>query len=74
MTSDEVHDPATFALFVSNLRRSLDNFDLADDWENPELSRFLEAMSAWAVDWPKPAHSNPWRHAADLLAAAAIYE
>lgn len=74
MTTDEVRDPATFAQFVSNLRLGLDNPDLASEWENPELSRFLEAMSAWAIDWPKPADSNPWRHAANLLAAAAIYE
>jgi hypothetical protein len=74
MTSDEVHDSATFAQFVSNLRLTLDNPDLAGDWENPELSRFLEAMSAWTIAWPNPADSNPWRHAADLLAAAAIYE
>jgi hypothetical protein len=74
MTPDEVHDPATFARFVSNLRLTLDNPDLAGDWENRELSRFFKAMSAWAIDWPKPADSNPWRHAADLLAAAAIYE
>jgi hypothetical protein len=74
MTSDEVHDPATFALFVSNLRLSLDNPDLAGEWENPELPPFLEAMSAWVIDWPKPADSNPWRHAANLLAAASIYE
>jgi hypothetical protein len=34
----------------------------------------LEAMAAFAKDWQKPAETNPWRHAANLLVAASIYE
>jgi len=74
MTSDDVHDAASFAQFVSDLQRSLNDPEQTGAWENPDLPRFLDAMSAWAAAWPKPAHRNPWRHAADVLSAAKIYE
>ena len=74
MTSEEVHDPSSFAKFVATLRHELIDAKAAQKWENADLPRFLEAMSAWAVDWKMPANANPWRHAADLLEAATIYE
>jgi hypothetical protein len=48
--------------------------DKGAHWENTTLPDFLEAMEAWARDWNGPAEANPWRHAADVITAATIYE
>jgi hypothetical protein len=74
MDSDQVTDAKTFAAFVNQLRAELDDPKRSEEWENTDLPTFLEAMAAWAGDWQKPAESNPWRHAANLLVAASIYE
>ena len=74
MNPDEVHDRASFARYVDALRVELDDAQAAAEWENPDLPNFLEAMSAWATDWNMPANANPWRHAADVLGAARVYE
>ena len=74
MAPSDVHDRASFAAYVARLRAELDDPARRDGWENPDLARFLEAMRAWATDWRGPADPDPWRHAADLLAAARTYE
>jgi len=74
MEHDQVCDPATFAQYVAQLRAELSDRAAREKWENMDLSRFLEAMSAWAASWPEAANSNPWRHAADILTAAIVYE
>ncbi|WP_303761754.1 DUF7660 family protein [Sphingobium yanoikuyae] len=74
MEHDDVHDRVSFALFATQLRAEIDNPSLSANWENIDLASFLDAMAAWARDAEKPADSNPWRHAAGILAAAAVYE
>jgi len=71
MEHDEVHDQASFAEYVRHLREELSSRVV---WENSTLPDFLEAMEAWARDWQNGAHIDPWRHAADVLTAATIYE
>ena len=74
MEHDQVHDQITFADYVRQLRAELNDSALAENWENLTLVDFFAAMEAWARDWKEPAHSNPWRHTADVLTAATIYE
>ncbi|WP_422247499.1 DUF7660 family protein [Sphingobium sp.] len=74
MTHDQVHDQASFAQYVAGLRAELDRPSQSERWENAELPQFLEAMSAWAADWPHAADPNPWKHAAAVITAAIVYE
>ena len=74
MEHDQVHDPASFADYVRHLRAQLDDPQRAAQWAHTTLPDFLEAMEAWVRDWDRPAQANPWRHAADVLMAASIYE
>jgi hypothetical protein len=74
MEHDEVHDQASFADYVRQLRGELDDPQAVAKWENTSLPAFLEAMEAWARDWSDEPQANPWRHAADVLTAATIYE
>lgn len=74
MNPSLVHDRDSFLIFLSQFSASLQNPDAADDWENRDLGSFLQAMEAWASDWPQAFPENPWQHAATLLAAAKIYE
>ena len=53
-----------------------------DDWENPTLDRYLEALAAWIHDMPgyfKNQHIEEprepsWRLVATILHAAKTYE
>jgi hypothetical protein len=74
MDHDQVYDQESFVKYVRQLRGELDDPDKRLEWENLDLPNFLEAVAAWAADWREPAHANPWRHAADILTAATIYE
>lgn len=74
MEHDEVHDRVSFARYVAQLRAEIDDPASSTEWENTDLGSFLDAMSAWARDWHETADENPWRHAAAVLTAAAIYE
>lgn len=74
MTHEDVHDQASFAAYIAILRKRLTRGPSAGEWENIDLPSFLEAMEAWARDWNKPAEENPWRHAADVITAATVYE
>lgn len=74
MEQDQVHDQVSFAAYVRRLRTELNDPARAAKWENVTLTDFLEGMEAWVRDWKEPANSNPWRHAADILTAASIYE
>lgn len=74
MNPNFVHDRDSFLIFLRQLTASLQNPDASGDGENRDLASFLEAMEAWANDWPHPFPDNPWQHAATLLAAAKIYE
>lgn len=74
MEYDDVRDRASFAKYVTQLRAELDAPTHGAHWENTDLRAFLGAMAAWSADGSDPANSNPWRHAADVLTAATIYE
>jgi hypothetical protein len=74
MDTDQVQDAASFAEYLSQLRSELEEPNGGHGWENTTLPTFLEVMEAWARAWPHPADDNPWRHAANLLASASIYE
>ena len=74
MEPELVRDRDTFVGYLQQMRLSLGNPLSADEWENPTLGPFLEAMEAWVKDWPKPLPDNPWQLAATLLAAAKFYE
>lgn len=74
MEHDEVHDKASFARYVAQLTADLDDPILSRKWVNTDLRSFLEEMEAWASDSSEPANPNPWRHAADVIRAARIYE
>lgn len=46
-----------------------------DDWENPTLERFLEAMHAWLETMGPRVGSKPsWKFVEALIQAAKIYE
>ena len=69
------------AAFVAKLKVELDSN--ADDWENSDLSSFLDAMSAWIEDMDgfyrntgqAFSESTPsWKVLADILYAARNYE
>ncbi len=87
MTNGSFPDPlsittrAEFASFVERLRLNLAT--QPEDWENPTLPTFLEALSAYATDVVGYIHNsnstiNPelpsWQLFALILAGARIYE
>lgn len=74
MNPNFVRDRDTFKEFLQHMRLTLSDPMLTDQWENPDLGRFLEAMEAWVNDCKEPLPDNPWQLAATLLAAARIYE
>jgi hypothetical protein len=74
MDHGDVLDRASFAKYVAQLRAELADPDRRAEWENIDLPSFLKAMAAWAEDQREPANNNPWRHAAEVLTAATIYE
>ena len=74
MDHTSVQDQVSFAKYVAQLRVEIGDPEQREKWENVDLWSFLEAMAAWAVDLRQPANANPWRHAADVVTAALIYE
>ena len=66
--------------FVALLKADLESS--SDDWENPTLERYLEAMGAWIYSMDN-AYKNmgkefpdqpTWKMLADILYAAKLYE
>jgi hypothetical protein len=46
-----------------------------DDWENPTLERYLDAMSAWLESSGRKHNQPPsWDLIVDMVEAAKIYE
>jgi len=68
---NDVTDRAGFLRVVAQVRRELAAG--APIFENDTLPAFMEAMEAWATDWPGE-FENPWALASALVQAAAIYE
>jgi len=68
------------AAFVHALREDLRLSE--DDWENPTLDRYLEALAAWIHDMPgyfknqhiEEPHEPSWGLVATILHAAKTYE
>jgi hypothetical protein len=61
--SDEIHK------LLVDLKRH------PDDWENPTLNRYLEAMAAWIEAYGKKYNPEPsWDFIIQMLKAAKIYE
>lgn len=75
-----VNSAATFAEFVRALAANLQRGD--PDWENDDLPRYLDALARWVDDSAGyyaaqglPAPEQPtWKHVADMLIAATMYE
>lgn len=76
----DVRSRKDLAAFVRLLAR--DFHDHGTEWENPDLSHFLEALAGWIDDMDgyytnsgKRMPSEPgWETIAEMLAAARIYE
>lgn len=70
----------TLAEFILALK--LDYDENKNDWENQEISTYLEAASAWVEDMDgfylnqerDLSEENQWRIFADILYAAKMYE
>jgi hypothetical protein len=45
-----------------------------EDWENPTLESFLDAMHAWLESTPPQINKPSWRFVQEMLGAAKIYE
>ncbi|MGC5700860.1 hypothetical protein J4P02_11740 [Pseudomonas sp. NFXW11] len=83
MNFEQVEDIQTkeeFADFVEAFRKEL--ILAPDEWDNPDLDRFLGAMEAWvrAIDMyaknsgDKGVVNPSWRTFAKILCAAKVYE
>ncbi|MFI9604428.1 DUF7660 family protein [Streptomyces sp. NPDC004069] len=77
---DHIGDREAFSAFLARLRA--DYATNGQQWENPTLDRFLEALEAWVADSPgwhrNFGHDLPpegdWTFFARALDAARIYE
>lgn len=77
---DSIETREELAEFVEALLSDLETN--RDDWENPTLERFLEAMGAWIRAMPSAygnmgrqlPHDTAWRAVADILLASKMYE
>ncbi|MCD0483433.1 hypothetical protein LO771_13735 [Streptacidiphilus sp. ASG 303] len=77
---EEISDREAFVAFLRELHD--DFIRRGDEWENPTLDRFLEALAAWVKASPGwygnfhqelPARGD-WTFLARALAAATVYE
>ncbi|WP_116192839.1 DUF7660 family protein [Paenibacillus taihuensis] len=68
----QVKSKEDFIVFVSRLLKDLENN--RDEWKNPTLERFLEAMGAWVTDSKNVPHEPTWMTLANILYASKIYE
>jgi hypothetical protein len=58
---------------IRNLRVDLNTNP--DNWENPTLDRYLEAMARWLRDYGNKYNPSPsWEFIGQMLHAAKIYE
>jgi hypothetical protein len=79
-SADRIQTREDLAAFIHDLRRDLAHNP--EEWENPTLDRFLEAMAGWIEDadgfyrnqgLPAPS-ADAWRTVAQALSAARVYE
>ncbi len=78
--ADAVDSRDDFVEFISALRHDLTA--RPEDWQNPTLDGFLEALAAWVQDMdgyyqnnrlPVPCAPN-WKNVAEMMLAAKHYE
>ncbi|MBD3919674.1 hypothetical protein H8B09_12995 [Paenibacillus sp. PR3] len=72
MDPSKVSSKDELIAYLHELRRDLNEH--AEDWENPTLNRFLEAMEAWLSDSGAYSDSLTWSVFATTLAAGKAYE
>jgi hypothetical protein len=80
MIPESVNSKSDVVQFVEELRADL--AENPNEWENPTLDRFLDAMAAWVKasdnyyrNTGRPVPDNvSWRFFAEVLAVARIYE
>lgn len=77
---DAVDSRDDFVEFIGALRHDLSA--RPEDWQNPTLDGFLEALAAWVQDMdgyyrnnrlPVPSTPN-WKNVAEMMLAAKYYE
>jgi hypothetical protein len=77
---EKINNKDSLAHFISELRNDLKNNP--DEWENPNLDMFLEAMQGWVQDSDGcfknfdllPPPPSAWKFVAMVLHAAKVYE
>jgi len=70
---DKIKTRSDLSQFVGVLRADLATHP--EQWENPTLDRFLEAMGAWINDTGQASADPPtWKTFGDILMGARIYE
>ena len=77
---DAIKTREDLAVFIEELRQDLR--ENSASWENPDLPRFLDALSAWTSSmdgfYRNSGRSLPiapeWKTFAEMLVAAKIYE
>ena len=69
-----VDSKESFIGFMECLRSDLERN--SEDWENPTLERYLDALQSWlqAQKSSYPQTENPWSALAAMLVAAKMYE
>ncbi len=80
MITEKIKNKRDFITFVLELRK--DFKDNPESWENRDIDAFLEALAAWVDDMDgyylnigEPIPTEPsWRHFADMLMGASVYE
>ncbi len=78
--ANSVRSRADLAAFIEAPRKDLESHQ--DEWQNPDLWRYLEAMAGWVQDMDGYyrnhgipfSEDHPWNIMADILYAARSYE
>ena len=72
-TGYQVHDRDGCRAVIDALARNFENHP--DEWENPTIPAYLDAMSAWLADSNQSAVGvDSWSTLADALQAGRVYE
>lgn len=73
---DALREPATLDDVITTLHKLIaDLNDKPEEWENPTLESYLEALVAWLTDVRQRVGDEPsWRLVESALRAAKVYE
>ncbi|MEL6867993.1 MAG: hypothetical protein AAFP19_26445, partial [Bacteroidota bacterium] len=69
--ASEVENKETFIIFLKTLIKDFEKN--TNDWDNAELSQFLEGIYGYSLDKAFPAEPS-WKEFAEILIAARVYE